>query len=59
MINNIDVTLRDGGYQNGFSFPSNYAVKHAGLKPDQIDAVTRLHPLRMLDPRPSLNSTSG
>ncbi|MGK4333690.1 3-hydroxy-3-methylglutaryl-CoA lyase [Lonsdalea quercina] len=29
MINNIDVTLRDGGYQNGFSFPSNYAVKHA------------------------------
>lgn len=29
MINNIDVTLRDGGYQNGFSFPSYYAVKHA------------------------------
>ncbi|MFP1892596.1 DUF6282 family protein [Lonsdalea quercina] len=33
--------------------------RHAGLEPDQIDAVTRLHPLRMLDPRPSLNSTSG
>lgn len=28
MINNIDVTLRDGGYQNGFQFPTDYAVKH-------------------------------
>ncbi len=28
MINNIDVTLRDGGYQNNFHFPLDYAVKH-------------------------------
>lgn len=28
MINNIDVTLRDGGYQNGFHFPTDYAIKH-------------------------------
>lgn len=28
MINNIDVTLRDGGYQNNFSFPVDYAIKH-------------------------------
>ncbi|WP_279051455.1 3-hydroxy-3-methylglutaryl-CoA lyase [Cedecea davisae] len=31
MINNIDVTLRDGGYQNGFCFPSDYAAKHAQM----------------------------
>lgn len=31
MINNIDVTLRDGGYQNGFSFSLDYAVKHAQM----------------------------
>lgn len=31
MINNIDVTLRDGGYQNGFRFPSDYAVKHTHM----------------------------
>lgn len=30
-ITNIDVTLRDGGYRNGFSFPDGYAVKHARL----------------------------
>lgn len=28
MINNIDVTLRDGGYQNGFHFPIDYATEH-------------------------------
>lgn len=28
MIKNIDVTLRDGGYQNGFNFPTSYAIKH-------------------------------
>jgi len=28
MINNIDVTLRDGGYQNNFHFPTDYAIKH-------------------------------
>ncbi|SEF12203.1 4-hydroxy 2-oxovalerate aldolase [Arthrobacter alpinus] len=30
-ITNIDVTLRDGGYRNGFSFPAGYAVEHARL----------------------------
>lgn len=30
MINNIDVTLRDASYQNGF-FPSDYAAKHAQM----------------------------
>lgn len=28
MINNIDVTLRDGGYQNNFSFTAEYAITH-------------------------------
>lgn len=27
-IMNIDVTLRDGGYQNNFTFPSQYILKH-------------------------------
>jgi len=31
MINNIDVTLRDGCYQNGFCFPSDYAAKQAQI----------------------------
>ncbi|WP_420783188.1 hypothetical protein [Streptomyces sp. LPB2020-019-1HS] len=30
-IVNIDVTLRDGGYRNGFAFPLDYARKHAKL----------------------------
>lgn len=30
-ITNIDVTLRDGGYRNGFSFPTGYAARHARL----------------------------
>lgn len=30
-IVNIDVTLRDGGYRNGFGFPPEYAFKHAKL----------------------------
>ncbi|MFI6438754.1 hypothetical protein [Streptomyces sp. NPDC050759] len=30
-IVNIDVTLRDGGYRNGFDFPLGYALKHARL----------------------------
>ncbi|MCA6094913.1 hypothetical protein LE181_22415 [Streptomyces sp. SCA3-4] len=30
-IINIDVTLRDGGYRNGFNFPLDYALKHAKL----------------------------
>lgn len=29
MINNIDVTLRDGGYQNKFRFSIDYAIRHA------------------------------
>ncbi|MBC3839999.1 3-hydroxy-3-methylglutaryl-CoA lyase [Streptacidiphilus sp. 4-A2] len=28
---NIDVTLRDGGYRNGFNFPLEYALRHARL----------------------------
>ncbi|PJN04072.1 3-hydroxy-3-methylglutaryl-CoA lyase [Streptomyces sp. CB01201] len=28
---NIDVTLRDGGYRNGFDFPLAYALQHAKL----------------------------
>ncbi|WP_286296850.1 hypothetical protein [Vibrio apostichopi] len=28
MINNIDVTLRDGGYQNNFNFSLQYAITH-------------------------------
>jgi 4-hydroxy 2-oxovalerate aldolase len=28
---NIDVTLRDGGYRNGFNFPLDYARRHARL----------------------------
>ncbi|MFF4267110.1 hypothetical protein ACFY7Y_36155 [Streptomyces virginiae] len=28
---NIDVTLRDGGYRNGFNFPLSYALQHAKL----------------------------
>ncbi|MDD7804877.1 MAG: hypothetical protein PUP46_04825 [Endozoicomonas sp. (ex Botrylloides leachii)] len=28
MINNIDVTLRDGGYQNNFSFSESYVIEH-------------------------------
>lgn len=28
MINNIDVTLRDGGYQNNFDFTLDYAIQH-------------------------------
>ncbi|SFT75318.1 4-hydroxy 2-oxovalerate aldolase [Actinopolyspora lacussalsi subsp. righensis] len=28
---NIDVTLRDGGYRNGFAFPLDYALEHARL----------------------------
>ncbi|WP_216594287.1 hypothetical protein, partial [Rathayibacter toxicus] len=31
MITNIDVTLRDGGYRNSFSFPQEYAIAHARL----------------------------
>ncbi len=27
-VKNIDVTLRDGGYQNNFSFSETYAVEH-------------------------------
>ncbi|MFF0386790.1 hypothetical protein [Streptomyces sp. NPDC004286] len=30
-IVNIDVTLRDGGYRNGFNFPLDYALRHAEL----------------------------
>jgi 4-hydroxy 2-oxovalerate aldolase len=30
-IVNIDVTLRDGGYRNGFHFPVDYALQHARL----------------------------
>ncbi|PRX50120.1 4-hydroxy 2-oxovalerate aldolase [Prauserella shujinwangii] len=30
-IVNIDVTLRDGGYRNGFEFPLDYAIEHAKL----------------------------
>jgi len=30
MINNIDVTLRDGGYQNMFNFPIDYVIEHVG-----------------------------
>lgn len=30
VLRNIDVTLRDGGYRNGFDFPIEYARKHAG-----------------------------
>ncbi|GAA1986924.1 3-hydroxy-3-methylglutaryl-CoA lyase [Kitasatospora viridis] len=30
-IVNIDVTLRDGGYRNGFNFPLDYALRHAAL----------------------------
>lgn len=30
-ITNIDVTLRDGGYRNGFTFPDGYASQHARL----------------------------
>ncbi|KQR99495.1 hypothetical protein ASG12_01325 [Williamsia sp. Leaf354] len=29
MITNIDVTLRDGGYRNGFNFTLDYALDHA------------------------------
>ncbi|OZC50957.1 hypothetical protein CH286_05290 [Rhodococcus sp. WWJCD1] len=29
MITNIDVTLRDGGYRNGFNFTLDYALEHA------------------------------
>jgi 4-hydroxy 2-oxovalerate aldolase len=29
MITNIDVTLRDGGYRNGFNFSLDYAFEHA------------------------------
>ncbi|MCA6221266.1 beta/alpha barrel domain-containing protein [Photorhabdus antumapuensis] len=28
MVNNIDVTLRDGGYLNNFNFTTEYAIKH-------------------------------
>ncbi|MDH6580339.1 hypothetical protein [Kitasatospora sp. MAP5-34] len=31
MLTNIDVTLRDGGYRNNFSFPRDYALAHAEL----------------------------
>lgn len=30
-ITNIDVTLRDGGYRNGFNFTRSYALRHAEL----------------------------
>ncbi|MFE6779303.1 hypothetical protein [Streptomyces sp. NPDC057702] len=30
-IVNIDVTLRDGGYRNGFDFPVDYVLRHALL----------------------------
>jgi 4-hydroxy 2-oxovalerate aldolase len=29
VIKNLDVTLRDGGYRNNFSFPREYAIAHA------------------------------
>ncbi|MEQ1976906.1 3-hydroxy-3-methylglutaryl-CoA lyase, partial [Xenorhabdus sp. SGI240] len=28
MVNNIDVTLRDGGYLNNFNFTKEYAINH-------------------------------
>ncbi|WP_237387887.1 3-hydroxy-3-methylglutaryl-CoA lyase [Xenorhabdus sp. Sc-CR9] len=28
MVNNIDVTLRDGGYLNNFNFTTEYAIRH-------------------------------
>ncbi|MDE1476354.1 hypothetical protein [Xenorhabdus bovienii] len=28
MVNNIDVTLRDGGYLNNFNFTTEYAINH-------------------------------
>jgi 4-hydroxy 2-oxovalerate aldolase len=28
MIENMDVTLRDGGYKNNFNFTKEYAIEH-------------------------------
>ncbi|MCC8423178.1 hypothetical protein [Photorhabdus thracensis] len=40
MVNNIDVTLRDGGYLNNFNFTTEYAIKHVeafgSLFPEQV-----------------------
>ncbi|KER04173.1 hypothetical protein LGZ99_18830 [Photorhabdus temperata] len=34
MVNNVDVTLRDGGYLNNFNFTTEYAIKH-------VEALTK------------------
>lgn len=33
MIDHLDMPLHDGGYQHGFYFPPDYAIRH-GRSPD-------------------------
>ncbi|MEU2539464.1 beta/alpha barrel domain-containing protein [Streptomyces iakyrus] len=55
---NIDVTLRDGGYRNGFDFPLGYALKHAKLSVEAgFDWVEIAYRKGSLVPMPGLGLT--
>ncbi|MER5887813.1 hypothetical protein ABT160_28690 [Streptomyces sp. NPDC001941] len=57
-IVNIDVTLRDGGYRNGFNFPLDYAIKHARLSVEAgFDWVEIAYRKGSLVPVPNLGLT--
>ncbi|MHC0429377.1 beta/alpha barrel domain-containing protein [Streptomyces sp. O3] len=57
-IVNIDVTLRDGGYRNGFNFPLEYALKHARLSVDAgFDWVEIAYRKGSFAPLPNLGLT--
>lgn len=57
-IINIDVTLRDGGYRNGFNFPLGYALTHARLSVEAgFDWVEIAYRNGSLAPIPDLGLT--
>ncbi|NEB36887.1 3-hydroxy-3-methylglutaryl-CoA lyase [Streptomyces sp. SID14515] len=57
-IVNIDVTLRDGGYRNGFNFPLDYALTHARLSVESgFDWVEIAYRKGSLLPVPNLGLT--
>ncbi|MEV7560650.1 hypothetical protein [Streptomyces sp. NPDC089795] len=55
---NIDVTLRDGGYRNGFNFPLSYALQHAKLSVEAgFDWIEIAYRKGSLLPAPDLGLT--
>ncbi|WP_328961263.1 hypothetical protein [Streptomyces virginiae] len=55
---NIDVTLRDGGYRNGFNFPLSYALQHAKLSVEAgFDWIEIAYRKGSLLPMPDLGLT--